>query len=113
MGIDILALYQEHPNAVLTVKASDIVNASREILRETIQELEETHRKQSLEDSIGLEEVSRILGISRSTLDRWSLPGPDGEPPYLPRFKAGVSVRYNIEDINRIREREEAKRNEK
>ncbi len=107
MGIDILELYKECPDAVIKVKVSDIVEANRSLLAEAITQFEKAHETFDATQMMSAEEVMKYLQVSRNTLDRWAKVGEFGEPPYLPKIKVGVSVRYNKEDVERVKVREE------
>ncbi len=102
-----MELYKECPDAVVKVRVSDIVEANRSLLAEAITQFEEAHKAIDETKLMLANEVMDYLQVSRNTLDRWGLPGDFGEPPYLPKIKVGVSVRYNREDVERVKVREE------
>lgn len=107
MGIDLISLYKECPDAVVKVKVGDIVEANRSLIAEAIEKYEKSHAAVEMNELMTGREVELYLGISRSTRERWSKPEEDGKPAYLPKTKVGWLVRYRREDVEKVKVRED------
>jgi predicted DNA-binding transcriptional regulator AlpA len=103
MEIDIIRLYRECPEATLTVKVSDLIEANRSLVAEAIQNYEEVHKQVEMNDLLTGQEVEQYLGISRATRERWGKPDAFGQPPMLPKIKVGWLVRYKKADVENVK----------
>ena len=109
MGIDIITLYRECPDAVVKVKVSDIIEANRSLITEAIEQYEQSRRELDMTELMTGQEVEALLGISRTTRERWSRPDAFGQPPLLPKIKVGWQVRYRRADVEQVKVKEDFK----
>ena len=109
MGIDIITLYRECPDAVVKVKVSDIIEANRSLITEAIEQYEQSRRELDMTELMTGQEVEALLGISRTTRERWIRPDAFGQPPLLPKIKVGWQVRYRRADVEQVKVKEDFK----
>lgn len=101
MKQDLISLAEQYPGLTITVKLDDLLKAGRTICGEIFDYLAD-HREvpvpaeQPEEELLTQWEVMDKLGVSRSTLWRWSQIG------YLTPVKVGISVRYKIEEVDAL-----------
>lgn len=70
MGIDIITLYKECPDAVVNVKVGDIIEANRSLISEAIEQYEKSRQELDMSELMTGQEVERFLGISKTTRER-------------------------------------------
>lgn len=109
MGIDIITLYKECPDAVVKVKVSDIIEANRSLISEAIDQYEKSRQELDMTELMTGQEVEEFLGISKTTRERWSKPDAFGQPPLLPKIKVGWQVRYKRSDVEQVKVKENFK----
>lgn len=101
MKQDLISLSEQYPGLTITVKLDDLLKAGRTICGEIFDYLAD-HREESApaaqpEEALLTQwEVMEKLGVSRSTLWRWSQIG------YLTPVKVGVRVRYKADEVDAL-----------
>lgn len=91
MGIDIITLYKECPDAVVNVKVGDIIEANRSLISEAIEQYEKSRQELDMSELMTGQEVEKFLGISKTTRERWSKPDAFGQPPLLPKNESRLA----------------------
>lgn len=98
MKQDSIKLAEQYPGLTITVGLDDLLKAGRTLCSELYDYIAETREQsapaaQPAEDLLTQADVMEKLGVSRSTLWRWSQIG------YLTPVKVGVSIRYRSSEV--------------
>ncbi len=99
MEVNIIELATKCPDVTISVKASDLLEASRTLKEELLAELKTTMPESQIpasEQLLTREETMTKFGISSATIWRWKKCG------YLVPVKVGSMDRYRLSDINAI-----------
>ncbi|MGM9753259.1 MAG: helix-turn-helix transcriptional regulator [Candidatus Cryptobacteroides sp.] len=101
MKQDLIKLAEQYPGLTITVGLDDLLKAGRTLCSELYDYIAETREQsapaaQPAEDLLTQTDVMEKLGVSRSTLWRWSQIG------YLTPVKVGVSVRYRSSEVESL-----------
>lgn len=104
MKQDLIELSEQFPGLTVTVKLEDLLSAGRTLNAELLDSIASTRVEVPVQTSepdelLTKEETCRTLGVSNTTLWRWSQNG------YLTPVKVGVQVRYRRSDIAHLIER--------
>ena len=96
--IDIITLVKECPEATITVKAKDLIEANSQLVEE-VRKMFESAKQDNADSSLRTRnEVMKELNISSPTLWRWERAG------YLVPVSFGGLKRYRVSDIESIKE---------
>lgn len=96
--IDIITLVKECPEATITVKAKDLIEANSQLVEE-VRKMFESEKQDKADSSLRTRnEVMKELNISSPTLWRWERAG------YLVPVSFGGLKRYRVSDIESIKE---------
>lgn len=96
--LNIVQLAQQCPGLQINITVGELVNAMRQLIAETKQELEQTIADSKAETYLSREKTMETLDISSTTLWRWAQMG------YLIPLNVGGKHRYRMSDIKRIME---------
>lgn len=101
MKQDLIELSEQFPGLTVTVKLEDLLSAGRTIAAELIDSVNEKREyvpvpQPDIDELVTKEEAAKKLGISPTTLWRWSKIG------YLVPVKVGVQVRYRLGDLREL-----------
>ena len=96
--IDIITLVKECPEATITVKAKDLVQANSQLVDEVRKMIESTKIENEDSSLRTRNEVMKELNISSPTLWRWERAG------YLVPVSFGGLKRYKATDVRSIKE---------
>ena len=94
----LIELAEQCPGLQVSISLGDLVNAMRQLIAETRQELEQTIADSKAETYLSREKTMETLDISSTTLWRWAQIG------YLTPLNVGGKHRYRMSDIKRIME---------
>lgn len=94
----LIQLAEQCPGLQVSISLGDLVNAMRQLIAETKQELEQTIADSKAEAYLSREKTMETLDISSTTLWRWAQIG------YLTPLNVGGKHRYRMSDIKRIME---------
>lgn len=94
----LIQLAEQFPGLQVSISLGDLVNAMRQLIAETRQELEQTIADSKAETYLSREKTMETLDISSTTLWRWAQIG------YLTPLNVGGKHRYRMSDIKRIME---------
>lgn len=94
----LIELAEQCPGLQVSISLGDLVNAMRQLIAETRQELEQTIADSKAETYLSREKTMETLEISSTTLWRWTQMG------YLIPLNVGGKHRYRMSDIKRIME---------
>ena len=75
MNIDIIELAKACPDAIISVKVSDLIEANEALVARTKEQLEQIITDQSVETYPSREKVAELLDVDLSTLWRWAKRG--------------------------------------
>lgn len=89
-------LVNQYPELNITVNAKDLKEMVEYTIQRTRQELEEQIVDATTESYLTREEVSKMLGVDKSTLWRWS------KTDYLKPIEVGGKRKYRMSDVKRI-----------
>lgn len=92
----IIELAKACPEAIISIKVSDLVEANEALIKRTKQELEQIITDQSTETYPSRKRVAEILDVDLSTLHRWAKRG------ILVPIEVGGYRRYRMSDVNRL-----------
>ena len=98
MKVDLIAIAKEHPNMIVSISVGDLVKANKELINETVQNLEQKITDAATETYPSIKKVSELLDVSEPTLWRWRKMG------YLVPIRIGGKVRYKMSDVKRLLE---------
>ncbi len=99
MEVDLIELATQCPDLMISVKASDLLEAGRKIKEELLEELKTERTEPQVPDDevlLSREETMEKFRISSATIWRWKKNG------YLVPVKVGSMDRYRLSDINAI-----------
>lgn len=101
MKHDLIQLAEQYPGLTISVSLDDLLKAGRTLCSEIFDYISDTRVESSpaaqpAEELLTQWEVMDKLGVSRSTLWRWSQIG------YLTPVKVGVSVRYKTSEVEAL-----------
>lgn len=99
MEVTILELAAQCPDLMISVKASDLLEAGRKIKEELLEELKADRLEASVPDDevlLSREETMEKFKVSSATVWRWSKKG------YLVPVKVGSLTRYRLSDIKSL-----------
>lgn len=96
--LDIISIARECPGMMLTISASDLVQAQTRLIDEVKKEMESMKATKETAKLKTREEVLDLLNVVPSTLWRWRKSG------YLVPINVGGQYRYRSSDIEQIME---------
>lgn len=99
--IDLLTIAKEYPNMTISISLGDLLKANKELIDETVKNLEQKLTDANAETYPSAYKVAEILDVSRPTLWRWEKIG------YLVPIRVGGKVRYKMSDVKRIIEEQD------
>lgn len=94
----LIFLARECPDLQVTIKLGELIEANRELVRETKRELEQQIADANAETYPSRQKVMEILDVSEPTLWRWAKIG------YLVPVDCGGKKRYKMSDVKKILE---------
>lgn len=89
-------IIEEYPDLSITVKAGELKEWAKYIVKLAYEELEQQVTKVKNETYVNRNEVAKIFGVDKSTLWRWSKQG------YLTPIEIGGKRMYRMSDIKQI-----------
>ena len=95
---NLIELAEQCPGLQVSITVGELVNAMRQLVAETRQELERTIADSKAEIYLNRSRTMDTLGVSSTTLWRWAQIG------YLTPLNVGGKHRYRMSDIKRIME---------
>ena len=96
MNIDIIELAKACPDAIISVKVSDLIKANEALIARTKEQLEQIITDQSVETYPSRKKVAELLDVNLSTLWRWAKQG------LLVPIEVGGRLRYKMSDVRRM-----------
>ena len=96
MNIDIIELAKACPDAIISVKVSDLIKANEALIARTKEQLEQIITDQSVETYPSRKKVAELLDVNLSTLWRWAKQG------LLVPIEVGGRLRYKMSDGRRM-----------
>ena len=96
MNIDIIELAKACPDAIISVKVSDLIKANEALIARTKEQLEQIITDQSVETYPSRKKVAELLDVNLSTLWRWAKKG------LLVPIEVGGRLRYKMSDVRRM-----------
>ena len=106
MFINLIKLVKECPSLQVTITLGELIEANRQLIAETKQELEQLITDQNTETYPTREKVMEMLDVCEATLWRWAKNG------YLVPLNVGGKRRYRMSDVKRILEGDTAQKGE-
>lgn len=97
---NLIKLAKECPNLQITITLGELIEANRQLIAETTQELEQLIADKNAETYPTRDKVMEMLGVCEATLWRWAKNG------YLVPLNVGGRRRYRMSDVKRIIEGE-------
>lgn len=94
--IDIIELAKACPDAIISIKVGDLIEANEVLINRTKEQLEQIVTDANTETYPSREKVAEILGVDKSTLWRWAKRG------ILVPIEVGGKRRYRMSDVHRI-----------
>ena len=94
--MNIYELVKQCPDLNLTVKAGELLEMVEYCVQSTRKSLEQQITDSNTETYPSIEQVSRILGVDKSTLWRW------GKLNYLVPISIGGKRRYRMSDVKKL-----------
>ncbi len=95
-NVDIIELAKACPDAIISIKVGDLIEANEALINRTKEQLEQIVTDANTETYPSREKVAEILGIDKSTLWRWAKRG------ILVPIEVGGKRRYRMSDVRRI-----------
>ncbi len=95
-NVDIIELAKACPNAIISIKVGDLIEANEALINRTKEQLEQIVTDANTETYPSREKVAEILGIDKSTLWRWAKRG------ILVPIEVGGKRRYRMSDVRRM-----------
>lgn len=95
---NLVILANEYPELTINVKLSDLLESNRQLINETRDQLEQQIIESKEESYPTVDEVVSLLGVSKTTLWRWS------KEKYLNPVEIGGKRRYRMSDIKKLLE---------
>ena len=96
MEANLIALAKACPDAIISVKVSDLIEANEALVARTKEQLEQLITDQSVESYPSREKVAELLNVDLSTLWRWAKRG------LLVPIEIGGRRRYRMSDVRRM-----------
>lgn len=93
---NLVILVNDFPELTVNVKLSDLLESNRQLIKETKEELTQQIAEANEESYPTVDEVSSILGVSKTTLWRWA------KQNYLHPVEVGGKRRYKMSDVKRL-----------
>lgn len=99
--MSIIELAKACPDAIISVRVADLLEANEELIRKTKCELEEQVTDQHAETYPSRQKVAEILDVDLTTLHRWAQRG------ILVPLSIGGKRRYKMSEVRRLLEHPE------
>lgn len=99
----ILQLVKTVPGTILQVNAGDLSEFAGEIVSGVISALHNANSERKITEVLTIDEVAKILKVSKMTLHRWDKEG------ILPKVDIGGMRRYRRSDVEAIIEKRKEK----
>lgn len=96
MEKNLIELAKVCPDAIISIKIGDLVEANEALIQRTKQELEQIITDQATETYPSRNRVAEILDVDLSTLHRWAKRG------ILVPIEIGGYRRYRMSDVQRL-----------
>lgn len=96
MEVNLIELAKACPNAIISVKIGDLIEANEALVAKTKEQLEQIITDQTAETYPSREKVAEILDVDLSTLWRWAKRG------LLVPISIGGRRRYKMSDVRRL-----------
>lgn len=96
MEKNLIELAKACPDAIISIKIGDLVEANEALIQRTKQELEQIITDQATETYPSRNRVAEILDVDLSTLHRWAKRG------ILVPIEIGGYRRYRMSDVQRL-----------
>lgn len=89
-------LIEKYPELTVNIKLSDLVEANRILITETKESLEKHIEEANQETYPSVDEVTELLGVSKTTLWRWA------KRDYLVPIEVGGKRRYKMSEVKAL-----------
>lgn len=96
MEANLIELAKVCPNAIISVKIGDLIEANEALVAKTKEQLEQIVTDQAAETYPSREKVAEMLDVDKSTLWRWAKRG------LLVPIEIGGKRRYKMSDVRRM-----------
>ncbi len=96
MEANLIELAKVCPNAIISVKIGDLIEANEALVAKTKEQLEQIVTDQAAETYPSREKVAELLDVDKSTLWRWAKRG------LLVPIEIGGKRRYKMSDVRRM-----------
>lgn len=96
MEANLIELAKACPEAIISVKGGDLIEANEALVARTKEQLEQIITDQSVETYPSRQKVAEILDVDLSTLHRWAKRG------ILVPLEIGGKRRYKMSDVRRM-----------
>ncbi|WP_462352934.1 helix-turn-helix domain-containing protein [Alistipes timonensis] len=96
MEANLITLAKACPDAIISVKVSDLIEANEVLVARTKEQLEQIITDQATETYPSREKVAELLDVDLSTLWRWAKRG------LLVPIEIGGKRRYKMSDVRRM-----------
>lgn len=95
---DLIKMSKQCPDINVTIKVGDLLEAVEYCIEKSRKELEQLITDANTETYPSIEQTTKILDVTKTTLWRWQKSG------YLVPLEVGGKRRYRMSDINAILE---------
>ena len=96
MEANLIELAKVCPDAIISIKVRDLIEANEALISRTREQLEQIVTDANTETYPSPDKVAEILDVDKSTLWRWAKRG------YLVPIEVGGKRRYRMSDVRRI-----------
>lgn len=96
METNLITLAKACPDAIISIKISDLIEANEALVAKTVKDMEQMITDQNMETYPSREKVAELLGVDMSTLWRWAKKG------ILVPIEIGGRRRYRMSDVRRL-----------
>ena len=96
MEANLIELAKACPEAIISVKVGDLIEANEALTAQTKEQLEQLITDQTAETYPSRQKVAEILDVDLSTLHRWAKRG------LLVPIEIGGKRRYRMSDVRRM-----------
>lgn len=96
MEANLIELAKACPEAIISVKIGDLIEANEALVAKTKEQLEQIITDQATETYPSRQKVAEILDVDLSTLHRWAKRG------LLVPIEIGGKRRYRMSDVRRM-----------
>ncbi|WP_304582047.1 helix-turn-helix domain-containing protein [uncultured Alistipes sp.] len=96
MEANLIELAKACPEAIISVKVGDLIEANEALVAKTKEQLEQLITDQTAETYPSRQKVAEILDVDLSTLHRWAKRG------LLVPIEIGGKRRYRMSDVRRM-----------